>query len=123
MVAIAGCVPHRDVPAQDVPKLTSLKDVMDVQATVADPQFSKIGESQYTDADYAAFADVATRIRATSMKARDFSKGPEFDELAQQLHGHAVELGNAAARKDTAAASHALASMKATCKQCHQRFK
>jgi hypothetical protein len=118
-----ACVPHRDVPANEIPKLTALKDVMDVQATVADPQMSKAGQASYTDADWSAFADVATRIQATSTKAKDFSKGPEFDQLADRLNGTAVALGKAAEEKDAAAASKALGDMKATCKACLEKFK
>lgn len=123
LLVLSACVPHRDVPANDVPKLTSLKDVMDVQATVADPQMSKAGAASYTDADYAAFRDVASRIQATSTKAKEFSKGPEFDQLAQRLNGIAVDLGTAAEKKDAAASSKALGDMKATCKECHKKFK
>jgi len=122
--AAAACVPHRDVPAQDIPKLTSLKELMDVQATVADPQFSKIDDSaKYADADYAAFTDVSTRIQATSSKAKEFSKGPEFDKLADQLHETAVKLGAAAEAKDAKGSSAALAAMKATCKECHSKLR
>ena len=96
---------------------------MDVQATVADPQMSKAGQASYTDADFAAFADVATRIQATSTKAKDFSKGPEFDQLADRLNGTAIALGKATETKDAAAASKALGDMKATCKECHKKFK
>ena len=122
-LALFACVPHRDVPANDIPKLTALKDVMHVQATVADPQMSKAGQASYTDADWAAFADVATRIQATSTKAKEFSKGPEFDQLADRLNGTAVALGKATEAKDAAAASKALGDMKATCKECHKKFK
>jgi hypothetical protein len=119
-LAAASCVPHRDVPAQDVPKLTSLKDLMDVQATIADPQFSKIGDSaKYADADYAAFAEVSNRILATSTKAKEFTKGPEFDKFADRLHGTAETLAKAASAKDAKASSDALAAMKQTCKECH----
>lgn len=119
-----ACVPHRDVPPQDVPNLTSLKDVMDVQATVADPQFSKIGDdAKYVDADYAAFNDLSMRIVATSTKAKSFSKGPGFDQLADRLHEQAVKLGDAAQKKEAKNASDALAAMKATCKDCHKQFR
>jgi cytochrome c556 len=122
-LTVFACVPHRDVPANDVPKLTALKDVMDVQATVADPQMSKAGQASYTDADWTAFADLSTRIQATSTKAKDFSKGPEFDQFADRLNGTAVALGKATEAKDAAGASKALGDMKATCKDCHKRFK
>lgn len=122
-VVIACGPPHRDVPAGDVPKLTSLSDLMDAQATIADPQMKKAGEAAYTDADYAAFAEVSNRIQATSLKAKEFSKGPEFDAFADKLHEAAAALGTAAAAKDVKASSDALAAMKATCKGCHSKFK
>jgi hypothetical protein len=122
--ALAACgPPHRDVPAAEVPKLTKLSDLMDAQATIADPQMKKAGAASYTEADYAAFTEVSTRIQATSTKAKDFTKGPDFDKLAFQLHEKAVALGKAAEAKDAKASSDALAGMKATCKECHSKFK
>jgi cytochrome c556 len=115
--------PKRDVPAADVPKLGSLSEVMDVQATIADPEMKKAGNATYADADYAAFAEVSNRIQATSTKAKEFSRGPGFDKLADQLHETAVKLGAAAAAKDAKGSSDALAAMKATCKECHSKFK
>ena len=115
--------PHRDVAAADVPKLASLSEVMDSQATIADPQMKKVGAATYTDADYAAFAEVSNRIQATSTKAKEFSKGPDFDKLADRLHETAVALGKAAGAKDAKASSDSLATMKATCKECHSKFK
>jgi cytochrome c556 len=126
--ALAGALvacgpPHRDVPAAEVPKLKSLSEVMDSQATIADPEMKKAGAASYSDADYAAFTEVSDRISATSTKAKEFSKGPDFDKLADKLHETAVSLGKAAAAKDQKASSDALATMKATCKECHSKFK
>ena len=120
----AACVPHRDLPPDQIEKLDKLSDVMDVQATIADPQFKKIDDyASYGDADYAAFADVGNRLQVTSAKIHQFSKGPDFDHLADELHGHARQLATAASAKDARAASGALASIKATCKECHSKFK
>ena len=119
----SACVPHRDLPPDQIEKLTKLDDVMDVQATVADPQFKKMDETAYTDADWAAFADMGNRIQVTSTKIHQFSKGPEFDQLADRLHAGAEALSAAASAKDAAKASSTLASMKATCKECHSKFK
>ncbi|MDB4933972.1 MAG: hypothetical protein JWP87_944 [Labilithrix sp.] len=122
--ALAACgPPHRDVPAGEVPKLTSLEHLMDAQATIADPQMKKAGAASFTDEDYAAFAEVSSRIQATSMKAKEFTKGPDFDKLADRLHENAVALGKAASAKDQKASSDSLAAMKATCKECHGKFK
>ncbi|HEV8321034.1 MAG TPA: cytochrome c [Myxococcota bacterium] len=120
----AGCGPPKSYaePA-DVPKIPTLKKLMDTQATYADAQFKKIGAASYSDADFAAFADLGTRIEATSTHIKDFSMGPDFDKLADTLHAKAAELSSAAAAKDGAAARAALSGMKATCKECHSTWR
>jgi len=123
LILFAACVPHRDLPPDQIEKLDKLDQVMDVQATVADPQWGKIGQASYTDDDWKAFADVANRIQVTSKKIPQFTKGPEFDKLANQLHDRAADLEKAVAAKDAKAASDTLAAMKATCKECHSKFK
>ena len=122
-VLAASCVPHRDLPPDQINQLTKLDDVMDVQATVSDPQFKKAGETSYSDADWAAFTDMGNRIQVTSAKIHQFSKGPEFDQLADRLHAGAQNLSAAASAKDAAKASATLTEMKATCKECHSKFK
>lgn len=118
-----GCVPHRDLTVAQIGGVANLSELMDVQATVADRQWSKISQTGYTDADWAALQDMALRIQATSAKAKEYSKGPMFDDFALRLHTHAEELQAAfSARNETGAAS-ALTAMKATCKECHARFK
>jgi hypothetical protein len=122
-VLALGCVKQQHTPVADIAKLTSLDDVMDNQATTMDPQFKKIGGAKFEDADFAAFADAAERLNATTLKIKDFSKGPDFDALAMKLNGKAKALGAAATAKDTAAANGALGDMKATCKECHSKFR
>jgi hypothetical protein len=123
VVALAGCFPKRDLPPDEIQKLDALAKVMDVQATIADPQFGKIGNASYTDADWGAFADVGSRLQVTSQKTKQFSKGPEFDGLADQLHTKAEALTTAATSKDAKAASDSLSQIKATCKTCHSKFR
>lgn len=124
LVASVSCGPPKmSTPVADIPKLTSLEAVMDNQATTADPQFGKIGKATYSDADYADFATTADRIDATSLKTKDFSKGPEFDALAMRLNEKAKALGTAAKAKDAAGSSKALQEMKGTCKECHSKFR
>jgi hypothetical protein len=119
-----GCAPPiRQANVEDIPKLTSLKDVMDVQSTYADPQWKKINLGAYSEADYAAFIDVSARIGATSDKIKAFSKGADFDALATRLKDKAAALGAAAQAKNGADASRALAEMKATCRECHSKFR
>lgn len=122
-LAFAACTPVLSTPIAEIPKLTSLKEVMHNQATVADPQWGKIGADAYTDADYAAFAELAERIGATSLKIKDFTQGADFDALAVRLHEKADALGVAVKAKDLAATSGSLKDMKATCKECHSKFR
>ncbi len=120
---LVACAPKLSTPLADIPKLTSLDAVMDNQSTIADPQWGKIGAASYTDGDYTAFGAVAERIQVTSLKIKDFSKGPEFDALAMKLNEKAKALGAASIAKDAKAAGAALGEMKATCKECHSKFK
>lgn len=122
-VSFSCAPPKMSTPVADIPKLGSLKEVMDNQATTADPQFGKIGNTTYSDADYADFITTADRIEATSLKTKDFSKGPDFDALAMRLNEKAKALGTAAKAKDAAGSSNALKEMKATCKECHSKHR
>lgn len=115
--------PIKNTPIAEIPALTTLTDVMDNQATVADPQFKKTGNDTFSDADFAAFTEMSQRIGATSLKIKDFSKGPDFDALAARLHDKAEALGKSAAAKDVAGSNAALTEMKATCKECHSKFR
>jgi cytochrome c556 len=124
LVGAAACgPPMKNTPVEEIPKLTKLTDVMDNQATVMDPLFKKIGQTTYSDEEWAALTAAASKVMATSLKIKDFSKGAEFDALAMTLNQHATELSNSYATKDSAAASNALAAMKATCKECHKKFR
>ncbi len=115
--------PMKNTPVEEIPKLTKLDDVMDNQATVMDPLFKKIGQAAYSDEEWAALTAASAKLLATSLKIKDFSKGAEFDALAMKLNQQAQELSNSYAGKDATAASTALANMKATCKECHKRFR
>ncbi len=119
----AGCVPHRDLPPAQIETLTKLSDVMDVQATISDPQFKKAGQASYTAEDWAAFADMGNRLQVTSRKAHQFTTGPGFDKLADQLNQQAAALSAAAEKKDAGTASGTLTAIKATCKECHHKYR
>ena len=54
-------------------------------------------------------------IRTTEKIKASFSKGPEFDQLADGLASHAAQLADAAAAKDAQRSSTALAELKDTC--------
>ena len=123
LATVACAPPHRDYTAAQIQQVGKLDELMDVQATVADPQFKKIDKGAYDDQDWAGFADASARLSATSAKIKQFSKGPGMDALADKLHANAEKLGQAASAKDAKAASDDLAAIKATCKECHKAFR
>jgi soluble cytochrome b562 len=123
-LSLTGCVPKREVALADIPKLPNIDELMFAQANVADPQFKKIGQPSYTDADYAGFVDAGQKLQATAQKVRaSFSKGPEFDQLAARLEDFAKQLASAGESKNGTAASQALSDIKNTCKTCHKKFR
>ena len=123
-VFAAACgAPQMSTPIEEIPKLTKLDDVMDNQATAMDPLFKKTGQSRFTAEEWAALTSAAARVQATSLKIKDFTKGAEFDALAMKLNQQAGELGASYTNKDAAAANNALTAMKATCKECHKKFR
>jgi cytochrome c556 len=115
--------PMKQTPVEEIPKLTKLDDVMDNQATAMDPLFKKIGQTSFNDEEWAALTAAATRVQATSLKIKDFTKGAEFDALAMKLNQGATELSSSYATKDAASANKALEGMKVTCKECHKKFR
>ena len=81
LLSLSACAPRREVTPDQVQALTKLTDVMDAQSTYADPLFKKRDQQSFTDAEFASFVDVSARLQATSLKAKDFSKGPDFDKM------------------------------------------
>lgn len=120
----AACGPPKNyTPVEQIPTLSKLSDVMDVQATTADPQFKKVDQATFSDEDWAQFKETSSKIQATSKRIKAFSKGAGFDALADRLGEKAAALGAAADAKDAAGAKTALSEMKATCKECHTKFR
>ncbi len=123
LLLFVGCAAKRSTPLEEIPKLTKLADVMDNQSTVADPLFKKMDQTSFTDDEFKAMEDAAARLKVTAPKIKDFSKGAAFDALATRLGEKANALDEAAKAKNAAGASTALKEMKATCKECHSKFK
>jgi hypothetical protein len=124
LAAAFGCGPPvKNTPIAEIPKIAKLSEVMDNQATVMDPLFKKLGQNQFSDEEWAAITEAGARVQATSLKIKDFSKGAEFDAIAMKLNQYATDLTNSYANKNVAAANDALAQMKATCKECHKKFR
>lgn len=123
LLLTAGCAKKQSTPLAEIPKLTKLEDVMDNQATVADPLFKIMSQASFADDQFKSMEDASARLQVTAPKIKDFTKGPEMTALATRLGEKAVALGIAAKAKDAAGAATALKEMKATCKECHSKFK
>lgn len=124
VAALAACGPPvNNTPVEGIPNLKTLDAVMDAQATTADPQFGRMEQTSFTDAELASLAETGAKIEATSKRTKDFTKGPDFDALATKLGESAAALSKAASAKDAAAVRAALGAMKATCKECHSKFR
>jgi hypothetical protein len=123
LVAIAACG-HAKAPVAPgaVAALSSLDDVMEAQEHAAEPHFAKVGRASFTPEEFAELGRVGELLQATSKKTLEFSRGPGFDALANQLGANAKALSDAAAAKDAAGASKALGDTKATCDTCHSQF-
>jgi cytochrome c556 len=123
-LAQSACAPARaaKTPIADLANLSSLDAVMEEQEHTAEPHFPKAAAETLSDDDLATLADVGDRLVATSARTKAFSKGPEFDALAEQLGGHAKALADAARAKDVAATKKALGEVHATCDACHSKF-
>jgi cytochrome c556 len=124
---LAACVSSKSTPLAQIPALTSLEDVMDNQATAIDPQFKKMGQAKFDDAELAALAQAAERLQATGLKTKDFSKGKKdpaaFEALALKVNEKAKALGAAAAAKDARGVNDNLGELKGLCKECHSKFR
>jgi len=121
--AAACAPPKRDLTVEQMSHLQKLDQLMDSLATIADPQLKKRDQKSFTDAEIAALADVGTRLQAGALHVKDFSKGPQFDALAVRLHDHAAELVDSATAKDPTKLRNTLGEIKATCKECHKKFR
>ncbi len=121
------CAPHPAVTpvsasAPSAP-IGSLDDLMGGLAAAAEPQFAKIGQNTFSDAELAELTRVGVRVQADGVKAKAFSRGAEFDGFAARLEASGKALEEAAKAKDPAASSLALANTKATCDACHSTFR
>ena len=121
---LGACAPAITLTDAQIPTATKLGDIMWAQAALADPSFKKAGSSAFSDADWAAFSALATRLKLTSDKLKtSFSKGPAWDAHTVALAHHAEELGTAVAAKEVGPTNTALGAIKDTCRGCHKEFK
>jgi hypothetical protein len=123
-LALAGCAPSHRYTDAEIPALPRLGDLMWSQAQVMDPAFKRIGAASYADEDWSRFAAGGARLKLTTARLkRDFSRGPGFDALADQLAARADDLLAAASAKEPARASAALAGAREACRACHKQFR
>ncbi len=119
LAVLSACAKPMDVPLADIPKLASLPEVMQGFETVAGRHWSQAGDSSFNDAEFAALKEDAGKIGALTERAKNFSRGPNFDKHVGTMTSLSAALATASDAKDGAAAGKAIADMKATCKACH----
>lgn len=131
LVLMGGAVsclpkPKQDYSNEQLKQVDSLEEVMRVQAATMDPQFSKIGNTKFTDAEFAALVSAGQRIQTSSevVRTKHSTKRPaSFAAFAEQLGKYAGELSAAAEAKDAARSSAALQQMRDTCRACHKEHR
>ncbi len=125
---LGGCVPKpKQVYTNDqLKQVESLEEVMRVQAATMDPQFGKIGNAQFTEAEFAAMVGAGQHLQASAGVVREkhsSKRPPSFASFAEQLGKYAGELTAAAEAKDAVRASTALQQMRDTCRACHKEHR
>ena len=123
-VVLGGCLPKpkQAYTNEQITQITSLEEIMRVQAATMDPLFAKRGQQSFSEAEFQDLAEAGRRIQATSATARDrfaANRKPSFVTFAGQLNSQAGDLLAAAEAKDAAKAAATLGAMKQTCKSCH----
>ena len=123
-----GCVPKpkQEYSNDQLKQVGSIEELMRVQAQTMDPQFAKIGQGAYNDAEFAAMASAGHRIKTSSEVIRDqMSQGrpDSFKGYAGELGTRADELIAAAEAKDAGRASTALTAIRTTCRTCHKEHR
>jgi cytochrome c556 len=127
-VAVVGCLPKpkQEYTNDQLKQVDSLEEVMRVQAATMDPQFSKIGNTKFSDADYTALVSAGQRIQTSAEVVRtkhSAKRPPSFAAFAEQLGKYAGELTAAAEAKDASRSSAALQQMRDTCRACHKEHR
>ena len=126
--AVGGCVPKpKQAYSNDqIKQLESLEELMRVQAEAADPQFGRIGQASFSEAEYANLGVLGQKLQATSEAITSrFSQNrpPSFSSYAKRLGEQAGELFTASQAKDAGKASAALTGIRETCKTCHKEHR
>lgn len=128
LIALLSCLPKpkQDYTVDQVAQISSLDEIMRVQAHDMDPQFGKRDQASYTAAEFAAMVKAAARTDAASQTLNEKFAGKydqEFGKFAMQLNAGAKQLHEAASAQKGPEASAALKGMLQACKGCHKLYK
>ena len=124
--SLSCSAPKRDYDVEQIAAVKSLKELMRVQATVADPRFKlarKVQGTALTEAQFAEFVDMGSRLQATAARMGAFSMGPGFDAYTNKLASQAAALERAARGHDGPATTGTALAIKKTCAACHGEFR
>jgi hypothetical protein len=127
VLVLAACAPpKRDFDAEQIAKVQDLEELMYVQATVADPRFRLARDrkpEELTDADFAAFLDLGTRLQLTSRRLAEWARSRGFEEYAKEQGTKAADVAALAKARDGAGVLRAVLSVRDTCAACHGEFR
>jgi cytochrome c556 len=114
--------PKKDYPTEEIGQISSLEELMRVQAQTIDPWFKKRDQKSFTDAEFNDAKAAGLRIQSSAKTVAGLGAGKKagFVELATQLEAQATDFANGADAKDPAKVTGALVAMKATCMSCHK---
>ncbi len=124
--AVVACsVPHRDYSIDQIRAVEDLEELMDVQATVADPCFDLVedlADQELSDAHWSRFQDMGTRLQATAARAVEFTMGKDYDRWNDDMSRHAAALVQSAAKRDKAGSFADIKAIQKSCRDCHDQY-
>jgi hypothetical protein len=127
LVSLVSCSPpRRDYDEATIAGVDDLEELMDVQATVADPRFRRareVAEGSLTAADFPEFVDMGRRLAATGRRLAAFGKAPRFLAYGAEQVRLATELTRVAQAGDGPETARVALAIRQVCADCHQEFR
>jgi hypothetical protein len=128
-VMICACVPkpQKNYTPDEVARVSTLEELMRINADRADPLFAMRNQTQFTPEEMTRISNAMPVIEASAKQIATFAGKGEYDdgfaEFANKLAAAADTLRNATDDDSAAATSKGLKQMKSLCSGCHGVYK